>query len=111
LVLTGGKSENWLGRLVSSSAGRDRGRSYLVFEVLSERLVRVVDGAVRGVDRPKDKNVKHLWFHTEAAVEVAEKLARGERVTNNEIRQALADLSKATLQVRPVSRSAGEQQQ
>jgi len=94
-VLTGGKSENWLGRLVSSSAGRDRGRSYLVFEVLSERLVRVVDGIVRGVDRPKEKNVKHLWFHAETAAGVAKKLARGERVTNNEIRQALADFNKA----------------
>ncbi|MCL6558569.1 MAG: KOW domain-containing RNA-binding protein [Firmicutes bacterium] len=94
MVPTGEEKEQWLGRLVSSSAGRDRGHYYLVFEVLSDRFVRVVDGVVRGVERPKEKNVKHLWFHPERAEGVAEKLMRGERVTNAEIRQALDRLKR-----------------
>ncbi|MGQ9512274.1 KOW domain-containing RNA-binding protein [Thermodesulfitimonas sp.] len=80
------------GRLVSSKAGRDRGRYYLIYEVLSDRLVRVVDGTGRRIENPKEKNVKHLQFHAPVAVTVAEKLARGERVTDAEIRQALERL-------------------
>lgn len=82
-----------LGQLVSSRAGRDRGRYYLVYEVISERLVRVVDGIIRRVDNPKEKNTKHLSIYSATAVGVAEKLASGERVTNAEIRYAIAELT------------------
>lgn len=80
------------GRLVSSKAGRDRGRYYLIYEVLSDRLVRVVDGVRRRIENPKEKNIKHLQFHPALAIAVAEKLGRGERVTDAEIRQALERL-------------------
>lgn len=82
-----------LGQLVSSRAGRDRGRYYLIYEVVSDRLVRVVDGIVRRVDNPKEKNTKHLAFYPAIQVELAEKVARGERVTNAEIRYAVAELT------------------
>jgi len=80
------------GRLVSSKAGRDRGRYYLVYEVVSDRLVRVVDGVGRRIENPKEKNVKHLQFHPAVAARVGEKIKRGERVTDAEIREALARL-------------------
>ncbi|MEW6173221.1 MAG: KOW domain-containing RNA-binding protein [Bacillota bacterium] len=92
LDLADAKQEELLGRLVSSIAGRDSGHYYLVFEVLSERMVRLVDGVVRRTENPKGKNVKHLRFHPAAAREVAAKLNQGERVTNAEIRQALAQM-------------------
>ncbi|RDV83382.1 KOW domain-containing RNA-binding protein [Ammonifex thiophilus] len=81
-----------LGRLVSSKAGRDRGRYYLIYEVLSDRFVRVVDGRIRRIENPKPKNIKHLCFHPKVAEEVAAKLRQGERVTNAEIREALERL-------------------
>lgn len=82
-----------MGQLVRSKAGRDAGRYYMIYEVLSDRLVKVVDGIVRRVENPKEKNIKHLSFSLAVAVEVAEKLARGERVTNAEIRYAVAELT------------------
>ncbi|MGO0122784.1 KOW domain-containing RNA-binding protein [Desulfothermobacter acidiphilus] len=80
------------GQLVSSKAGRDRGRYYLIYEIVSERLVRVVDGQVKRIEKPKAKNIKHLCFHPQVAEEIAVKLKRGERVTNAEIREALQRL-------------------
>ncbi|MDI6631345.1 MAG: KOW domain-containing RNA-binding protein [Bacillota bacterium] len=84
--------EPQVGRLVISKAGRDRGRHYLIYQVVSERLVRVVDGTIRRIENPKEKNVKHLQLRPAVAETVAAKLARGERVTNAEIRGALAQL-------------------
>ncbi|MEW6448304.1 MAG: KOW domain-containing RNA-binding protein [Bacillota bacterium] len=82
-----------MGQLVSSKAGRDRGRYYLIFEAVSDRLVKVVDGIVRRVDNPKQKNIKHLSFHPAIAVGVAAKLSHGEKVTNAEIRSAVTELT------------------
>ena len=87
-----GSKEPRVGRLVVSKAGRDRGRYYLILEVLSDHLVRVVDGVVRRIENPKEKNVKHLHFYDTVVETVAEKLVRGERVTNAEIRGALAQI-------------------
>jgi len=48
-----------LGQLVKSLAGRDKGKHYFVIG-FEGRYVLLVDGRVRSVDRPKNKNVKHL---------------------------------------------------
>ncbi len=76
--------------MVTSRAGRDRGDRYVVIGTLGEDLVLVADGEKRGVDRPKKKNVKHLILH-EAVPALSTKLAQGETVRDEEIRQALAE--------------------
>ncbi len=78
-----------LGRVVTSRAGRDRGDRYVVIGTLGEDMVLVADGEKRGVDRPKKKNVKHLILH-DVAPALAAKLAQGETLRDEEIRQALA---------------------
>ncbi|PZN13374.1 MAG: RNA-binding protein [Bacillota bacterium] len=81
-----------IGQLVTSRAGRDRGRPYLVLGVLDERFVLVADGDQRTVERPKRKNVKHLVFHRAWARDIREALATGRRPGNQEVRRALAAL-------------------
>ncbi len=78
------------GQLVSSRAGRDRGVFYLVTRVLNGRMVLVADGGTRTVAAPKRKNISHLILH-QAAVpeELRNRLERGERVDDAEIRQAV----------------------
>ncbi|MEW6183984.1 MAG: KOW domain-containing RNA-binding protein [Bacillota bacterium] len=88
------KEEVLLGRLVSSTAGRDAGHYYLVFGIVSERMLKLVDGIVRRTENPKEKNVRHLRFYPAVAREVTEKLTNGEKLTNAEIRQALAQMEK-----------------
>ncbi|NLL42042.1 MAG: hypothetical protein GX251_01730 [Firmicutes bacterium] len=52
-----------IGQLVTSRMGRDSGKKYVVIESCQDNHVRLADGFVRKVDRPKRKNVKHLIAH------------------------------------------------
>ncbi len=81
-----------IGHLVSSIQGRDSGRYYLVVEIESESRVRVADGAGRKVESPKRKNVKHLKFYDLVAGEVMEKMLRGRRINNADVRKELKSL-------------------
>lgn len=78
------------GQLVRSRAGRDQGSIYVVTGVLNGRTVLVADGGTRTVAAPKRKNVRHLILHqAELSEELCGRLARGERVDDAEIRQAV----------------------
>lgn len=77
------------GRIVSSRAGRDRGRKFVVLKVLDERTVLVADGDLRKVANPKRKNIRHLIVHQGVVAPVREKLRAGQEPTDEEIRRAL----------------------
>lgn len=53
-------AEIQIGQLVKSKAGRDRGRFFLVLDILDENFVLLVDGDLRKIDSPKRKKVKHV---------------------------------------------------
>lgn len=81
------------GRLVTSKAGRDRGKPMLVFRVLDDGFVLVVDGQKRSVARPKRKNPRHLEAHSAVADELAVKWMNGDSVKDAEVRAALEALA------------------
>lgn len=80
-----------VGQLVTSRSGRDRGKPYLVVEVLPGPFVRVADGAGRRVAAAKRKNLRHLVLHQSVAAEIAEGQAEG-RNADEHVRQALQRL-------------------
>lgn len=80
------------GRLVSSTAGRDSGRYYLILDLADNGMIRVVNGSERKLASPKKKNVRHLKFHPQVAEEIKAKIVSGERLTDQDIRKALAFL-------------------
>lgn len=84
-------SEFQPGQLVSSCAGRDQGRFFVVFEVVSDSLVKVVDGDLRRVEKPKPKNRRHLVQYNRMVNSIAEKLRSGQRITNEQVRLALKE--------------------
>jgi len=81
-----------VGQLVRSLAGRDQGRFYLIYDVLDEAFVRVIDGEKKRLKNPKKKNVKHLSFYSQMAVGIAEKLRTGQTVTEEEIVESVKSL-------------------
>lgn len=85
-----------LGQLVTSRAGRDTGRAYLVVGFRPDGRVLVADGRYWRVARPKPKNPRHLWLHDRVATEVAERLQRGEPVTDSLVAEQLGALLEAT---------------
>ncbi|MDT3699490.1 MAG: KOW domain-containing RNA-binding protein [Thermincola sp.] len=81
-----------VGQLVRSAAGRDEGKYYLVYDVLDKAFVRVMDGEKKKLTNPKKKNMKHLAFFPEVAESIADKLNRGEKVTEEEVAEATKTL-------------------
>jgi large subunit ribosomal protein L14e len=81
-----------VGRVVVSKAGRDAGRRFVVVNVLDDLYVEVADGDLRRVEKPKKKKIKHLDITDETIESIAEKLRSNGRITNAEVRKALAGL-------------------
>ncbi len=82
-----------VGMVVTSQAGRDAGDRYVVVGAAGADMVLVADGRRRGTDRPKKKNVKHLVVHGPAG-QLASRLREGGRVSDEELRAALASVQE-----------------
>lgn len=80
------------GQLVVSTAGRDRGKFYLVLEETLDNKVYVVDGEIRKVANPKRKNKKHLRPCPDISSEFTEKLKAGLKITDLDVRKALKEI-------------------
>ena len=75
--------------VVISLNGRDGGKRFLVVGTENEYSL-LADGRGRRVEKPKRKKNKHLKLEDKADGPIAVKLLEGEKVSNNEIRRALA---------------------
>ena len=81
-----------IGQVVRSTQGRDAGRLFVVVGVVDQNHVLLSDGALRRIDKPKKKKVKHLIPMRECISSLGEKLEGGQKVFDSEIRKALAPL-------------------
>lgn len=81
-----------LGQVVMSTQGRDAGRLFVVVEVVDENYVLICDGALRKIDKPKKKKVKHLNPKRNGVSSLGGKLESGVKIFDAEIRKALAPL-------------------
>lgn len=76
--------------IVQSMAGRDRGKLFYVMKTEGV-YVLIANGKDRKVERPKRKKLKHVRRVTRPETRVAEKIARGDKVLNSELRRDLAE--------------------
>src|SRR5512138_1885232 len=67
------------GQLVRSTAGRDRNQYYLIFRMVEDRFLEVVNGLNHPVVKPKRKNIRHLKIFMVVDREIEN------RITNREI--------------------------
>ncbi len=75
--------------VVRSLRGRDAGKLFFVLE--SDGLYALIaDGKGRRLEKPKRKKLKHLQFVERSDDRTDMKLRSGEKVTNSELRRALA---------------------
>ena len=77
---------------VQSIAGRDKGKIFVVLSVQEENYVLISDGRMRKADHPKRKKMKHLKALGRNSEFIAQKLLDDQKVTNSEIRTAIAEL-------------------
>lgn len=75
--------------VVRSLAGRDAGELFYVIST-DGLYAQIVNGRDRRTDKPKKKKLRHLQFVERGTDRTDEKLRSGEKVTNSELRRALA---------------------
>lgn len=78
--------------IVKATAGRDAGKIFFVLAVQGDFLL-LADGKHRRVENPKRKRQKHVALVGESHSLVAEKIRSGEKITNSELRKAIAAIS------------------
>ena len=80
--------------IVKATAGRDAGKFFFVLETQGDFLL-LADGKTRRVENPKRKRKKHVELVGESQSAVAEKIRSNEKITNSELRKAIAAMSGA----------------
>ena len=80
-----------VGSVVRSKAGRDKGGCFIVLARDGE-YAYLANGELRKVDRPKKKKLKHLQGSDKVSGFIVNKLEAQGKVTNSEVRKALAEL-------------------
>ena len=78
--------------IVKSIAGRDAGSLFFVLATEGDFLL-LADGKQRRLENPKRKRRKHVALVGESHSLVAEKIRSSEKITNSELRKALAAFS------------------
>lgn len=48
------------GRVVKSTAGRDKGKFFVIVSTIDDNHVFIADGHLRKIEKPKKKKLKHL---------------------------------------------------
>ena len=76
------------GGLVRSLAGHDKGQYFIILAEHKE-YVTLVDGTSKRLEKPKQKNKKHIQVVHYIEETINHKLAHGETVTDEEIRLAI----------------------
>ena len=78
--------------VVMTTAGRDAGQWFYVISADPVFLL-LVNGKDRTLEKPKRKKRKHVQMVLRSETRVAEKLRRGDKVLNSELRRDLAFLA------------------
>ena len=84
-------SENALGRIVRSTAGRDCGKLLLVVGVEDENHLLLADGKLRTIEKPKKKKLRHVKVLPGGSQQLQEELLGGKTVLNAELRKIIAE--------------------
>ena len=75
--------------IVKAIAGRDTGSYFFVLETEGDFLL-LADGKRRRLESPKRKRRKHVELVARSQSPVAEKIRSNEKITNSELRRAIA---------------------
>jgi large subunit ribosomal protein L14e len=81
-----------LGQIVHSKAGRDKGKYFIIVNIVDEDYVMIVDGDLRKIDNPKKKKIKHLVFHNMVSENILASVRENKPITNAELRKSLQSI-------------------
>jgi len=84
-----------VGSVCRSRAGRDKGQYFIVYGILDDQYVLLVDGKQRTLSKPKRKKKKHLYAGPDVILELADKITQGRCLGDDEVRKALRGYMEA----------------
>ena len=88
-----------IGSVVISKCGRDEGRLFLVVGEVDQDFVMIANGDLRKMDRLKKKRRKHLKPTGTVIQALKDRLSRGEKVEDHELRAWLREEEEKLVQV------------
>ncbi len=87
------QKEVFVGSIVYSKAGRDKGNCYIIVRLDDKGYAFVSNGSDKPLSSPKRKNVKHLDPAGDLNETIREKLLSEKQVFDSEIKSALRQYS------------------
>lgn len=87
--------QNWLGTVVYSKSGRDKGKMFIIIGVVDENFVLLADGDLRKNDNPKRKNIKHIQKTHIVAEEIRSSINEGVVPENHVIKKTLKKIQES----------------
>lgn len=83
-----------IGRVVLAKAGRDKGDIFVIVGQIDHEYVLIANGTNRSVEKPKKKKNKHLEAQPHVLTGIGDKILRGQKVFDAEIRKSLEALKQ-----------------
>ena len=83
-----------IGQLVKSKAGRDKGKLFIIKEIINDKYVYIVDGELRKISNPKKKKVKHLIIYKRIFKEFQEQITSNVKLTNVFVKRLIEPYEK-----------------
>lgn len=78
-----------IGRIAYSKVGRDQGRAFIIFNIIDDYYVSIVDGDLRTIEKPKKKKLKHLYITDEVIDDAREMIVSDNSISNIKVRRFL----------------------
>ena len=78
-----------IGRVVLSKAGRDKGRYFIIYDIIDNDHVYLADGSLRKQKGLKKKKIKHIEIKSVTIESIRSKLLSNKKVFDSEIRRAI----------------------
>lgn len=78
-------SNELLGKIVYSKAGRDKGKYFIIIGIINEIYVNISDGDLRKVEKPKKKKLKHLLLTDITIKDIKDSLLNTKAIQNSQI--------------------------
>ena len=83
------QSNDLIGKIVISKAGRDKNHLYVLVQCIDSEYVLVANGSTKTIDKPKKKKLKHISVMENADKELVDAIIQKDRSVDLMIKRFL----------------------
>jgi large subunit ribosomal protein L14e len=80
-----------IGRYVWSKAGRDKGKLFIIIDIIDDNHVLIADGSLRKINNPKKKKLKHLYVTEKMNDCIAQAAIMKKRISDSDLQKAVLE--------------------